>query len=103
MQEALAKRADTADLPLRWHLIGPLQSNKANKIPGAFAGVQSVHSLDLARTACPAPPVADGHVLPVLIQVDLAHEATKSGLDEADLRPLLARAPGNCPASASRA
>ena len=49
VQEALAKRADTADLPLRWHLIGPLQSNKANKIPGAFAGVQSVHSLDLVE------------------------------------------------------
>ena len=47
VQEALAKRAETADLPLRWHLIGPLQSNKANKVPGHFDCVQSVHSLDL--------------------------------------------------------
>ena len=91
VQEALAKRADTADLPLRWHLIGPLQSNKANKIPGAFAGVQSVHSLDLAERLSRAA-VAAGTDLPILIQVDLAHEATKSGLDEAELRDLLARA-----------
>ena len=109
VQEALAKRAETADLPLRWHLIGPLQSNKANKVPGQFACVQSVHSLDLlerlsraavAAGAQDAPaggpvgerPLPPNVVLPVLIQVDLAHEATKSGLDEAELRSTLARA-----------
>jgi pyridoxal phosphate enzyme (YggS family) len=91
VQEALAKRAETADLPLRWHLIGPLQSNKANKVPGAFAGIQSVHSLDLLERLSRAAAAA-GLVLPVLVQVDLAHETTKSGLDQADLRPLLARA-----------
>ena len=109
VQEALAKRAETAELPLRWHLIGPLQSNKANKVPGQFACVQSVHSLDLlerlsrAVVAAGAPdapadepfgerPLPPHVVLPVLIQVDLAHEATKSGLDEAELRSTLARA-----------
>jgi pyridoxal phosphate enzyme (YggS family) len=91
VQEALAKRAETADLPLRWHLIGPLQSNKANKVPGAFAGIQSVHSLDLLERLSRAAAAA-GLVLPVLVQVDLAHETAKSGLDQADLRPLLARA-----------
>jgi pyridoxal phosphate enzyme (YggS family) len=91
VQEALAKRAETADLPLRWHLIGPLQSNKANKVPGAFAGIQSVHSIDLLERLSRAAAAA-GLVLPVLVQVDLAHETTKSGLDQADLRPLLARA-----------
>jgi len=90
VQEALAKRTDTADLPLRWHLIGPLQSNKANKIPGAFAAVQSVHSLDLVERLSRAAVAAQAD-LPILIQVDLAHETTKSGLDEADLRPLLRR------------
>ena len=91
VQEALAKRAETADLPLRWHLIGPLQSNKANKVPGAFASVQSVHSLDVLERLARAAD-AGNIMLPVLVQVDLAHEATKSGLDEAELRPLLARA-----------
>jgi PLP dependent protein len=91
VQEALAKRADTADLPLRWHLIGPLQSNKANKVPGVFAGIQSVHSLELLERLSRAA-VAVGADLPALIQVDLAHETTKSGLDEADVRAVLARA-----------
>ena len=91
VQEALAKRADITDLPIRWHLIGPLQSNKANKVPGAFASVQSVHSVELLERLARAA-VAKGVQLPVLVQVDLAHEATKSGLDEAELRP-----PGICP------
>ena len=91
VQEALAKQAETADLALRWHLIGHLQSNKANKVAGAFAAVQSVDSADLLERLARAADAA-GTPLPVLIQVDLAHEATKSGLDETDLRPLLARA-----------
>lgn len=91
VQEALGKMAETADLPIRWHLIGPLQSNKANKIRGAFACVQSVHSLDLLERLSRGASAGDAD-LPALIQVDLAHEATKSGLDEAELRPLLARA-----------
>jgi pyridoxal phosphate enzyme (YggS family) len=91
VQEALAKRTATADLPLRWHLIGPLQSNKVNRIPGTFAGVQSVHSLDLVERLSRAA-VAAGTDVPILIQVDLAHEASKSGLDEAELRHLLTRA-----------
>jgi PLP dependent protein len=91
VQEALAKQAATADLPLRWHLIGHLQSNKANKVAGAFAAVQSVDSADLLERLARAAD-ALGTPLPVLIQVDLAHEATKTGLAEADLRPLLARA-----------
>lgn len=91
VQEALAKRAETADLPIRWHLIGPLQSNKATKVPGAFASIQSVHSLDLLERLSRAA-VSAATDLATLIQVDLAHEATKSGLDEAQLRPVLAGA-----------
>lgn len=91
VQEALAKQAETADLPLRWHLIGHLQSNKANKVPGAFACVQSVDRLELLERLARAAD-ATGHELPVLLQVDLAHEATKSGADEAETRALLARA-----------
>jgi pyridoxal phosphate enzyme (YggS family) len=91
VQEALTKQAATADLPLRWHLIGHLQSNKANKVPGVFAAVQSVDSLDLLERLSRAGATRR-HPLSVLVQVDLAHEATKSGLDEAELRALLARA-----------
>ena len=91
VQEALAKRAQTADLPVRWHLIGPLQSNKINKVTGAFSSVQSVHSLELLERLSRVHETV-GQVLPVLIQVDLAHEVTKSGLPEAELRPALERA-----------
>lgn len=91
VQEALAKQAETADLPIRWHLIGHLQSNKANKVPGAFASVHSVDSIDLLEKLARAAD-ARGTALPVLVQVDLAHEVTKSGLDETDLEPLLERA-----------
>ena len=91
VQEALTKQAALPDLPLRWHLIGHLQSNKANKVPGAFACVQSVDSSDLLTRLARAAEAA-GQVIPVLIQVDLAHEATKSGADESDVRPMLARA-----------
>ncbi len=91
VQEALAKQAALPDLPLRWHLIGHLQSNKANKVPGAFACVQSVDSADLLARLSRAAESA-GTVLPVLIQVDLAHEATKSGAEPADVRPMIARA-----------
>jgi len=91
VQEALGKQVETADLPLRWHLIGHLQSNKANKVPGAFACVQSVDRLDLLERLARAADAA-GRPLSVLVQVDLAHEATKSGADAVLVRPMLARA-----------
>ena len=50
LQEALAKQAQLADLgPLDWHFIGRLQANKVRPVLRAFAAVQSVDSLDLAR------------------------------------------------------
>src|SRR5882672_8813933 len=41
VQEALEKRKASADVPVQWHLIGHLQSNKAKLVPGAFALVHS--------------------------------------------------------------
>jgi hypothetical protein len=85
VQEGLQKIAETAEKDMRWHLIGHLQSNKARKAAGPFAWIHSVdsvevlHRLDEAAAAQQAAP----HVL---VQVDLAHEATKFGapLEEAD-------------------
>ncbi|MCU0255767.1 MAG: YggS family pyridoxal phosphate-dependent enzyme [Vicinamibacterales bacterium] len=78
VQEALPKIAACGDAPLQWHLIGHLQSNKARKAVGPFASVQSVDSLALLRRleaiACEAR-----RSLEVLVQVDLAGEATKFG------------------------
>jgi pyridoxal phosphate enzyme (YggS family) len=81
VQEGLQKQAEAADIPLRWHLIGHLQSNKAKKAATAFACVHSVDSVDLLRRlddgAAERP--AGTAPLEVLVQVDFAGEATKFG------------------------
>ena len=81
VQEGLQKIESLEDLRLDWHLIGHLQSNKARKAVAAFSWIQSIDSLELLRKADAA--AADLGVQPqILIQVDLAHEATKFGADE---------------------
>ena len=78
VQEALQKIEQTADIPLRWHLIGHLQSNKARKAAVPFACIHSVDSVDLLRRLDSA--AADAGTRPqVLVQVDLAGEETKFG------------------------
>ena len=78
VQEALQKIGETAEAMIRWHLIGHLQSNKARKTVGAFACIHSVDSLDLLRRLEHAATEAATDVA-VLLQVDLAGEATKFG------------------------
>jgi len=78
VQEALQKIGATAELPIRWHLIGHLQSNKARKAGPAFAAIHSIDSIDLLRRVDAAAAEA-GAAPEVLIQVDLAGEATKHG------------------------
>lgn len=73
---------------LRWHLIGHLQSNKARRATAAFAWIQSVDSRDLLRRIDTA--AAEFGTRPnILIQVDLAHEETKFGIDERGLADLV--------------
>jgi pyridoxal phosphate enzyme (YggS family) len=84
VQEALQKISQTADMDIRWHLIGHLQSNKARKAAMPFACIQSIDSLDLLHRLDAA--AADQGAAPeVLVQVDLAGETTKFGapVDEA--------------------
>ena len=78
VQEALQKMDETAELKIRWHLIGTLQSNKVRKAVPRFTAIHSVDSrrlleaIDAAATEVGASPE-------VLVQVDLAGEATKHG------------------------
>ena len=90
VQEALQKIGETADLPIRWHLLGHLQANKARKAGQAFAVVQSVDGVELLEKLDAAAGGSRARPSSVLIQVDLAGEATKFGVPPgrgaADLR-----------------
>ena len=87
VQDALLKMDQTADLPLRWHLIGHLQSNKAKKA----ARFDVVHSIDLPTLVEKLDEGADAaqRRLDLLVQVDIAGEATKHGAREEDLSAII--------------
>jgi PLP dependent protein len=87
VQEALLKMDRTSDLPIRWHLIGHLQSNKAKKAGARFHAVHSVDDAGLLRKLDEAAAAA-GRTIDLLVQVDLAGEATKFGADEDGLMPI---------------
>jgi pyridoxal phosphate enzyme (YggS family) len=91
VQEAEAKAAALADLGrqgLRWHLVGHLQSNKAKKAAALFDWVHSLDGAPIARRLDEAAAAA-GREMRALVQVELAAEETKFGLDEAQLFPAL--------------
>ncbi len=83
VQAAMARQS--AGLPVRWHLIGHLQTNKAKHVPGRFAMVQSVDSIKVIEALEKHGEKATTR-LPVLVQVNLAGETQKSGCapDEAE-------------------
>jgi pyridoxal phosphate enzyme (YggS family) len=89
VQEAFQKMDLTADLAIRWHLVGHLQSNKAKKAGARFNVVQSVDDPALLSRLDEAA-VSAGHELDVLVQVDLAGEATKFGAREENLAAIFA-------------
>ena len=90
LQEALGKQAELTDLPLSWHFIGPIQSNKTRAIAENFAWVHSVERLKIAQRLSVQRP-ADLPPLNICIQVNVSGEASKSGCTPADL-PALAQA-----------
>jgi pyridoxal phosphate enzyme (YggS family) len=81
VQEGLQKIRATADQQLRWHLIGHLQSNKAKKAVEGFDLIHSIDGVDLLRKVDDAA-VALGRTPELLVQVDMAGEATKFGAPE---------------------
>ena len=89
LQEARAKQIELADLPLCWHFIGPIQSNKTRDIAEHFAWVHSVDRLKIAQRLSEQRP-ADLPPLNICIQVNVSGEASKSGCTPADLPALAA-------------
>ena len=90
LQEALGKQTELSDLPLIWHFIGPIQSNKTRAIAEHFAWVHSVDRLKIAQRLSEQRP-ADLPPLNICIQVNVSGEASKSGCTPEDL-PALAQA-----------
>ena len=89
LQEARAKQVELTDLPLCWHFIGPIQSNKTRDIAEHFAWVHSVDRLKIAQRLSEQRP-ADLPPLNICIQVNVSGEASKSGCTPADLPALAA-------------
>lgn len=79
LQEASAKQAQLASLPLVWHFIGPIQSNKAAAVAKQFDWCHSVDRLKVADRLQAARP-ADRPPLNICIQVNIDDESSKAGL-----------------------
>lgn len=78
IQEALEKQAALADLPIEWHLIGHLQTNKVKQAVGRFALIHSVDSMRLLHAIDQTARVM-GLRQDILLQVNVAQESTKFG------------------------
>ena len=87
LQEAQQKRQDLSDLPLKWHLVGHLQSNKARKAVAEFDVIHSIDSVSLLEKIDEAAAAIHRSV-ELLVQVDLAGEPTKHGALEGELGPI---------------
>lgn len=82
VQEARDKAPQLPD-ELDWHLIGPLQKNKAKYCPNVFSTIHTIHRSDLAEELnkrC----ISAGKTIDILIQMNLTDEATKSGVTNED-------------------
>jgi len=79
LQEALEKIDALRDLPLEWHFIGPIQSNKTRAIAENFAWVHSVDRLKVAQRLSEQRP---SHMPPlnICLQVNVSGEESKSGV-----------------------
>jgi PLP dependent protein len=90
IQEAVEKIAALRHLPITWHCIGPIQSNKTRLVAENFDWVHSVDRLKIAERLSEQRPA---HLPPlqVCIQINIDGEASKSGAAPADAQALAAQ------------
>lgn len=98
LQEALKKQSELTDLPIEWHYIGRIQSNKAKLIAAHFDWVQTVSRFDIAKKL---NRYRSTHLSPlnICIQVNISGESTKDGLlpnQVADLASEIINLPNLC-------
>ena len=82
--------------PVRWHLIGHLQTNKVKSVIGRVVMIHSVDSLKLAHEIDKRSEAAD-LVTDILIEINSAMEETKSGINANELRELCEQIVADCP------
>ena len=87
IQEGVDKIASLADLPLVWHCIGPIQSNKTKLVAENFAWVHSIDRLKIAERLSAQRP-AHLPALQICLQVNVDGGSNKSGVTPADLLAL---------------
>ena len=93
VQELLEKYDSVS--PVRWHLIGHLQTNKVKNVVGKVVMIHSVDSLKLAREINKRASAA-GIVMDILIEINSAMEETKSGISSDDLETLVREITAEC-------
>ncbi|HEY0665132.1 MAG TPA: YggS family pyridoxal phosphate-dependent enzyme [Gallionella sp.] len=100
LQEGLAKITELGDLPIEWHFIGPIQSNKTRAIAEHFSWVHSVDRLKVAERLSEQRP---GHLpsLQICLQINISGEESKSGVPPQEV-DALARAVAKLPRLALR-
>lgn len=87
LQEARDKQQVLSDIPIEWHFIGPIQSNKTRDIAENFSWVHSIDRLKIAKRLSEQRPK---HLPPlnVCLQVNMDNEASKSGCSPDELAQL---------------
>jgi len=89
VQEAEGKIAEVGRNAARWHLVGHLQANKARRAVSLFDLIHSLDAASLAQRLDRLCVTEGREELPVLIQIDLGGEETKTGVDPRKLPELL--------------
>jgi len=87
IQEAVEKMALLQNLPLQWHCIGPIQSNKTRLVAGHFDWAHTVDRLKIAQRLSEQRPEGKAP-LQVCIQVNIDGGATKAGVPPDEVLPL---------------
>ena len=89
VQEGMSKAADVPGA--RWHLVGPLQSNKARRALEVFESIETVDSVDLARRLDRlVPETHPGDRYPILVQVNVDLDPAKAGFQPDAVDPAMA-------------
>jgi pyridoxal phosphate enzyme (YggS family) len=90
-QEAQAKAAELADLPLTWHFIGQLQSKKARQVRRYADVVQSLDRVSVVDAFAPTETEPDPRVVDGFVQVDLSGDPGRGGVPVDDVEALVER------------